>query len=636
MAIKKRSKLKEYIENTHKIRKLSSPPIDGIDSADDYRKVLFDNFTLIGKLSNKNNKILDSYLYKILEEDHLLSEEEKIDLWEFSNSLQDAETMETLNEVLRFRVVNRLLDDAKKKKDIKEIILSLDAIVETSFALMHSTSRISPVENYAYKYRAKGLKAANTLLGYLKEDKFKKLPDDQCKKIVLVNSRYISSLFDRSDNYSDEINKHDFDCMRRALALKDNPFYIKEAPNYDWRYHELRTLQYITNFTEENNVRGFKKKELKEIQKHTNRLKELWYSDKEYFSKYLTEAMLEFYVYRINYLCGDISLDEYAEELFKIIPSNKTEIFNVHTNTTYLLAFAEYLGAIKNKKINDKDKKRLEYMYRNIIHYVDKAPKSGSFLFMLSFLVAILNGYIECGNRQREFENFCLELMVALHPPTYVHSSNVADISVIIAKKMFKYKPESFIGFLGCKTIEDVNAKEKEILEFIYHSVLCHDVGKLFVADTIITYERRLLPEDFDIIKSHSTIGAYILEKHKDTKQYASVAKYHHVWYDSSKGYPSEDISKLKEKVIIDIARVADCMDASTDSVGRSYKKGLTLEQYYKELHEGYNTNYAGYVIDVLEIPEVKEEINKILEKNREFNYFKAYKILDGTDHRSI
>ena len=28
MAIKKKSKLKEYIENTHKIRKLSSPPID--------------------------------------------------------------------------------------------------------------------------------------------------------------------------------------------------------------------------------------------------------------------------------------------------------------------------------------------------------------------------------------------------------------------------------------------------------------------------------------------------------------------------------------------------------------------------------------------------------------------------------
>ena len=628
----KNSQLKEYIETTHEIRKLASPSVDFIDYAKQYRKILYENFIIIGQLAKTNNKILNSYLYKLLDDNHILTDEERKDLWDFSNDLQDARSMETINEVLRHRVIQKLFNDADARNDKRSIILALDAMIETNFALMHMAARVLPSEEHAFYYRDLGLKAADRLLEYLAEEEFINLPDEECKHIVLVNSRYVSALFERSDNFSAEINKHDFDLMKKALALKDNPFYLKHAPNYNWKYHEFRTLQYITNFTEISNIRGFNQEELKEIQEYTLRLKDLVLNDLDYFEKYCTKEMVNLYLYRVDCLCGDISKDEYMDRLFEIIDNSREKNFDLHENITFLLSFAEYLRTVDKEELDLKNKERLSLMYIDIVHYLHNAPKSGSFLFLLSFLAAILKDYVDCGSREREFEHFCLELMVAIHPPTYVHSLGVASISENIAKNLLKYQPERFIGFLGCKNIEDVNNKKDEILDFVYHSALCHDIGKLFVADTIITYERDLLAEDYDFIKAHASIGSYILEQHKETKDYANIAKYHHVSYDGKNGYPDEDINNLNEKVIIDIARIADCMDAATDSVGRAYKKGLIIEQYYKELQEGYDSNYAGYIIDMLEIPEVKEETEELLKKDRNDNYLKAFKILKRND----
>ena len=621
---------KRYQNATLQIRELSSPRVDEVESEDQYYGLLMKNFARIGELSVCNQKILEEHLYPLLEEEHVLSESERESLWEIASLLLDSYKMENINVQLRYKIIHKLLVDAEVQADERRMLLTLDAMVETVFVLMHNASRLSPSAGLSYAYREEGLHYAKRLLDYLQEDRFAALPNEECKHLVLVNARYISALFDRSDAYGDEANRADFAMMKKALALKDNPFYREQAPHYNWDLHTFRTLQYITNFTETCNIRGFSPAELKEIQDYTRQLLELYNEKEEALSKTCPRDMVDLYCHRIDYLCGELDIEDYKARLFSIVTSADQEDHSLHMNATFMVTFSEILQVIKESGFTGRDKARCAYIYQSIISYMHHVPKMRSFSFLMTFLSEILKSYLEIGGREREYENFCLELAAALHPPTYVHMLTVAELSKAIARHLYLEAPERFLGFLGCETVEEVREKAVEILDFAYHAALCHDFGKLFITEVIITYDRNLLKEEFDLIKAHPLIGAYILEQHKDTEAYANVARYHHRWYDNSEGYPAKSETPLPEQVIIDIVRCADCLDASTDAVGRSYKKGLTLSEALAEMEEGRDSAYAGYLLDIIGEAQVKEDITVILHKKRAEHYYRAYQTLSN------
>ena len=51
-----------------------------------------------------------------------------------------------------------------------------------------------------------------------------------------------------------------------------------------------------------------------------------------------------------------------------------------------------------------------------------------------------------------------------------------------------------------------------------------------------------------------------------------------------------DDVAHLQEKVIIDIVTVADCLDAATDTVGRSYSTGKKPDEIFMEIQDGADT----------------------------------------------
>ncbi len=190
-------------------------------------------------------------------------------------------------------------------------------------------------------------------------------------------------------------------------------------------------------------------------------------------------------------------------------------------------------------------------------------------------------------------------------------------------------KPELLIGCAGCETKEDVLRKRSNILYFAYHAALCHDAGKLFIIDTVFVYGRKLMDMEFDFIKTHPQMGAMVLRRHPSTRQYADIALGHHKWYDNSKGYPEEfDTSTSPVKTMIDLIMCCDCLDAATDTVGRSYSRGKTLDEYLEEVREGSGTRYAPWLVELLEREEVREDINFLLQKEREHNYQDTYELL--------
>jgi response regulator RpfG family c-di-GMP phosphodiesterase len=111
--------------------------------------------------------------------------------------------------------------------------------------------------------------------------------------------------------------------------------------------------------------------------------------------------------------------------------------------------------------------------------------------------------------------------------------------------------------------------------DILFHSSALHDIGKISIPDAVLLKPGKLLPEEFEIMKTHSILGYGIL---KDTQSAyllngAMIALTHHEKYDGS-GYPmglaGEDIPLFGR-----IVGIADVFDALTTK--RPYKNPWTL-----------------------------------------------------------
>ena len=77
-------------------------------------------------------------------------------------------------------------------------------------------------------------------------------------------------------------------------------------------------------------------------------------------------------------------------------------------------------------------------------------------------------------------------------------------------------------------------------------------------------------------------------------------------------------------------------MDAATDTVGRSYNKGKSMEDFIRELREGAGTRYAPWLPDLVERKEVYEDIKRLLTQAREINYRDTYSLLKDVQEKGL
>jgi putative two-component system response regulator len=72
-------------------------------------------------------------------------------------------------------------------------------------------------------------------------------------------------------------------------------------------------------------------------------------------------------------------------------------------------------------------------------------------------------------------------------------------------------------------------------------AAMMHDIGKIGVPDSILLKPGPLLPQEFEVIKQHTVIGARILERSEIAllQMAREIALCHHEWWDGS-GYPNQ------------------------------------------------------------------------------------------------
>lgn len=153
------------------------------------------------------------------------------------------------------------------------------------------------------------------------------------------------------------------------------------------------------------------------------------------------------------------------------------------------------------------------------------------------------------------------------------------------------------------------NSKFKSIIdtifiEDIYESSILHDIGKVGIPDSILLKPGKLTDEEFEIIKTHTLIGAHTLEKviskypdFTSLKMAYDIAKSHHEKWNG-RGYP-EKLCKEDIPLSARIVSFADVFDALTSK--RIYKPAFTYEKTFEIMKEDEGEAFDPYIFKVFE-----------------------------------
>ncbi len=134
-------------------------------------------------------------------------------------------------------------------------------------------------------------------------------------------------------------------------------------------------------------------------------------------------------------------------------------------------------------------------------------------------------------------------------------------------------------------------------IEVLRHSSPMHDVGKLGIPDSILLKPGKLTPEEWEVMKKHTIIGAHMLHGSPSEllRAGAVIALCHHERWDGS-GYPrglaGEDIPLFAR-----ICAVADFFDALTTE--RTYRKAFPNHIVYEMMDAARGTHFDPQVLDV-------------------------------------
>ncbi len=350
-----------------------------------------------------------------------------------------------------------------------------------------------------------------------------------------------------------------------------------------------------------------------------------------------------------KYYKGLSSERELCTELYKMFyAADKTSYTsnNIFLNLQMPSLFLYYLAKMPDAELlTEQNSKTIKNIEETVFSYVKNLPIDFSqeevTRLISNFTIGMFALYDSF-----EFLRTVLSLTIYRHKPTFTHSVVVAKISTVITKYIVDNCPEYFVGVKGLDNLESVEKYKKQIEEFVWFAGLSHDMGKIGYTNMISLYVRKLNDIEFNLIKQHpdsyiakayfGRFGVTAFEKQfksarivnnfeflsnsQAAESIIQISYGHHISFDEKRGYPQNfSNEQTRVKKITDIISIADCLDAATDTVGRSYAKGKTPQEILSELIQGAGTAYSPFIVDLLK--NNKDLFDKIVDVIENYRY---------------
>ena len=189
---------------------------------------------------------------------------------------------------------------------------------------------------------------------------------------------------------------------------------------------------------------------------------------------------------------------------------------------------------------------------------------------------------VKVQQRTRELEEAQVEILERLalaaefrDDATQEHTQRVGEFSAKLAKRLGL--PEGLV-------------------QLIRRAAPLHDLGKIAVPDSVLLKLGRLTTDEFEVIKSHTQVGARILSGsgHPLLQLAEQIALTHHEHWDGS-GY-SPTMRGEEIPLVSRIVAVADVFDALTHA--RPYKKAWPVEDALAEIERQKGRQFDPTIVD--------------------------------------
>jgi putative two-component system response regulator len=151
--------------------------------------------------------------------------------------------------------------------------------------------------------------------------------------------------------------------------------------------------------------------------------------------------------------------------------------------------------------------------------------------------------------------------------------------------------------------------------DIIIKSMALHDVGKIAIPDRILLKPGRLDPDEYEIMKTHTTKGKEIIAELGDVenslylKHCEDICFGHHERWDG-KGYP-RGVAGTDIPLTARLAAIADVYDALV--CARVYKAAFPYSEAVKLITDGSGTQFDPVLADAM--PHLQDRFKDIAEK---------------------
>lgn len=139
------------------------------------------------------------------------------------------------------------------------------------------------------------------------------------------------------------------------------------------------------------------------------------------------------------------------------------------------------------------------------------------------------------------------------------------------------------VGRASALLAQELGLDEKTV-DLIGSAARLHDVGKLGLSDTVLLKAGRYTPEEFELMKTHTIIGAEILGRGRSrlVRMAAEIARTHHERWNGS-GYP-DGLEGEQIPLTGRIVALVDTFEALTHH--RLYRKARPVPEVVSEIRE--------------------------------------------------
>src|SRR5258706_9506343 len=217
-------------------------------------------------------------------------------------------------------------------------------------------------------------------------------------------------------------------------------------------------------------------------------------------------------------------------------------------------------------------------------------------LLLLPILYVVYRSLRLYVNRLEDEKKRAEEQRIHAEEVTALHRRTIETLALAIeAKDQTTHDHLERVEIYAVAVGTELKLSDVEI-EALRAAALLHDIGKLAVPEYIISKPGKLTPQEFEKMKTHTVVGAEIVEQIQFPYPVAPIVRSHHEKWNGT-GYPDglagEDIP-----IGARILSAVDCLDALASD--RQYRRALPLPEAIKVIQAESGKSFDSRVAEVL------------------------------------